>query len=308
MTIPAEIIFLILSALLSLTTTVVPREQGSKAAPVTTPVSNGALPIVAPNGSRIAFVSERNGTPDLFVIGADGRNELQLTHTPEHESPIGWTGDGKQILFSVFANDRSTLYAIDPDGRNQHQIGSYSGRSVVPSPDGKQVLFATGSWTATRLTVAAIDGSNAKEITDGSSIAWNVHWSPDGQRLAFTGREAPESELAIFVVNADGSDRRQLSHVDLKEGGAQWPVWSPSGKELAVQVNSRVLKNSAYIWIVDAATGEARKLGVHDKPWLDETPSWFPGGQRIAFQSDRSGRMEIWTMNADGSGLTQITR
>jgi TolB protein len=53
--------------------------------------------------------------------------------------------------------------------------------------------------------------------------------------------------------------------------------------------------------------GSAVKLAAHEQPFLDETPAWFPDGKRIAFQSDRSGRMAIWTMNADGTGLRQIT-
>ncbi len=66
--------------------------------------------------------------------------------------------------------------------------------------------------------------------------------------------------------------------------------------------------NTAHIWLVDAATGTARKLAAHDAPYLDETPSFFPDGRRIAFQSNRTGRMEVWVMNVDGSGARQITR
>jgi Tol biopolymer transport system component len=58
---------------------------------------------------------------------------------------------------------------------------------------------------------------------------------------------------------------------------------------------------------VDVKTGSAIKLAAHDKPLLDETPAWFPDGKRIAFQSDRSGRMAIWSMKVDGTELRQIT-
>jgi Tol biopolymer transport system component len=58
---------------------------------------------------------------------------------------------------------------------------------------------------------------------------------------------------------------------------------------------------------VDVATGKATKVAAHDRPYLDETPSWFPDGKRIAFQSDRTGVMQIWVMNADGSDVRQVT-
>ena len=62
-----------------------------------------------------------------------------------------------------------------------------------------------GTWTATRLMVSAPDGAQAQQITDGSSIAWNSHWSPDGRRIAFTGR------MEVWVMNPDGSGRRQIT-------------------------------------------------------------------------------------------------
>lgn len=278
-----------------------------KAAPTPTPVHNGSLPVVSPDGSRIAFTSDRGGANDLFVISSDGSNERQLTHTTEAEGNLGWTAKGKQILFSVFKDDQSRLYAIDPDGNNQRELAGVPGRAPTLSPDGKRLLYMAGTWTATRLMVSALDGSNAKQITDGSSIAWNNQWSPDGKRIAFTGRDNPQSELAVFVMNADGSSRQQITHVPAEEGGAQWPVWSPNGRRLAIQVNSRVQKNSAHIWIVDVATGKAQKLAAHAETYLDETPSWFPDGRQIAFQSNRTGKIEVWVMNSDGSRARQVT-
>jgi Tol biopolymer transport system component len=96
------------------------------------------------------------------------------------------------------------------------------------------------------------------------------------------------------------------------EGGPQWPAWSPDGKRLAIQAGNysreRPAENTAHIWVIDLATGAKTKLAAHARPYLDETPSWLPDGKRIAFQSDRTGRMEVWIMNADGTGAVQVTR
>jgi len=277
------------------------------ATPTPTPVVNGAQPVVSPDGARIAFLSNRDGSEDLFIINPDGTGEKQLTHTPEAETGLQWSADGKHVVFSVLTSDTSRLYIIYPDGKNQHEIASVPGRTPMLAPDGKRVVYMAGTWNATRLMVAALDGSGAKQINDGSSIAWNNHWSPDGKRIAFTGQNDPKRELAVFVMNADGSERRQVTHIALEDGAAQWPVWSPSGRQLAIQVNSRSNRGSAHIWIVDAATGEGRKLAAHDRTYLDETPYWFPDGKRIAFQSNRTGHMEVWVMNVDGSAQEQVT-
>jgi TolB protein len=268
---------------------------------------HGGVPAVSPDGSHIAFVSDRGDGDNLFIISSDGASEVQLTHTSGDKGTLGWTADGKQILFSVFANDASRLYSIDADGKNQREVATVPGRAPTLSPDGSRLLYATGTWTATKLMLSRPDGANPQQITDGSSIAWNTHWSPDGKRIAFTSHNDPKGELAIFVMNADGSGRRQVSHFAPEEGNAQWPVWSPDGHQLAIQVN-QLQKKDAHIWIVDVQTGDGHKLASHDQPYLDETPYWFQDGKRIAFQSNRTGRMEVWVMNADGSGQRQITR
>src|SRR5262249_27102642 len=136
-------------------------------------------------------------------------------------------------------------------------------------------------------------------------IAWNSHWSPNGKRIAFTGKN-PEGTLAIFVVNSDGSNPRQVTHLAAAEGQAQWPTWSPDGNHLAFQVN-QVKEKTAHIWIVDIATGKAHQIAPHQDAYLDETPAWSADGKFIAFQSNRNGTVDVWVMAADGSGQHQLT-
>ena len=183
----------------------------------------------------------------MFVISANGKEQRQLTHTPEDEGNLQWTTNGKEILFSVFKDNTSRLFAIDANGNNQHELAKVAGRAPTLSPDGKRLVYMAGTWTATRLTVSQLDGSNARQITDDSSIAWNNHWSPDGKRIAFTSKENPKSELAVFVMNADGSARRQVTHVPAEEGGAQWPVWSPDREPVRSSEQSHKKEFGAHL-------------------------------------------------------------
>ncbi len=271
-------------------------------APAPPPPIHGSAPSVSPDGTKIAFLSGRDGTTDVFVIGADGTGEIRLTHTPEEESQPGWSPDGKEIWFSVFAGDRSRIHSVGLDGKSPKLLGTVPGRAMRLSPDGATILYWTGTWTAMKLFASNLDGSDARQLTDGGGVVWGARWSPDGKQIAFADKDA-SGNLQIFVINADGSGRRQVSRPEPTDLREQMPAWSPDGSRLAVQAGV-----NAHIWIVDVATGRGRKLGAHAEPYQDEVPAWFPDGRRIAFQSDRTGRMEIWAMNADGSQPRQVTK
>jgi Tol biopolymer transport system component len=267
--------------------------------------THGGAPAVSPDGSRIAFLSDRDGATDVYVIGADGKGETRLTRTPEAESQPEWSGDGGSIWFTVFVSGSSRIYAIPSGGGDPKPIGSVPGRALRLSPDGKRVLYWTGTWTAMKLFVSDLDGSGARQLTDGSGVVWGARWSPDGKRIAF-GDNDPSRVLQVHVMNADGSGRRQVTRFAPADGSAQMPAWSADGAQLAVQSGAKGIP--AHVWIVKAATGSAQKLGAHTEPYVDEVPAWFPNGKHIAFQSDRSGAMEIWVMGSDGTAPRQVTR
>jgi Tol biopolymer transport system component len=260
-------------------------------------------PAVSPDGTRIAFLSNKDGNDDVYVVARDGTGEVRLTNTPDEKSRPSWSADGKHVWFSSFASGVSRIYSIDPDGRNLKQIGTVPGRAATLSHNAKRVLYSTGGWTSVRLSVSNLDGSHARILADNAPVLWNVQWSPDDKRIAYTGRSPEEKALSVWIMNADGSHPRQITHLAPGEGGAQLPAWSSDGRQIAMQANDPdPKKHDAHIWVVDVKTGAAHDLTPHAEPYLDEIPSWFPDGKQIAFQSDRTGRMEIWVMNADGSG------
>ena len=272
------------------------------------PMRNGELPAVSPDGSQIAFESDRGGATGLYLIRADGTGRRNLVpDVGETSGAPAWAADGRHLLYATTAAGIGQLYEVDVRSGTRRLVASVPGRGPTLSPDRRHLLFMAGSYTATTLTVSDLDGAHAHLVSDGTATAWNPAWSPDGSRIAFTGRSGASDELKIFLVNADGSGLRQVTRLPPGAGNAQWPVWSPDGRRLAIQVN-RSREGDARIWIVDPATLAAHPLRRHDRAWLDETPSWFPDGRRLAFQSNRTGRMELWVMDADGSGARQVTR
>lgn len=268
------------------------------------PAAQNGWPSVSPDGKRIAFISDRTGADNVFIIGVDGSGEVQVTK--DGGDHARWSADGTEIYFVGTDADTGRVMAIAPDGSNIRGVVSVAARSPILSPDGKQVIFNVGSWTSTMMFRSAVDGSSGGKIAGGNrTTAWNGAWSPDGMSVAYTHGDSTKV-LQVHVVNADGTNDHAITHMTLGEGSAQVPAWSPDGKRIAFQVNSG-RKGPAHIWIVDVATGKAQELGAHAKAYVDEVPSWFPDGKRLAFQSNRTGTMEIWVMNEDGSGVGRVT-
>jgi TolB protein len=272
--------------------------------------SGGSLPSVSPDGKYVAYNALRDGKQvDTYVIRADGTGETRVTDTPQWEAAPHWAGD--RIVSGIVVKDTSQLYAARPDAPQPTLIARAPGREAKLTLDGKRIVYVAGAWPKTRLWVASADGSSAKPITDDSYGAFNPAWSPDGRRVAYTIADVTTHAIQVAIVDVDGSNQRQLTKLAADDGSPQWAAWSPDGKRLAIQSGKysreKPATNTANIWIIDVASGSANKLNPHDRPYLDETPSWFPDGKRIAFQSDRTGVMQIWVMNDDGTAARQLT-
>ena len=263
--------------------------------------ARSTLPSVAPDGSSIAFISDRDTTNEVYVIGASGEGERRI---PARGQSARW--QGKTLWVTGTDADTGLVFAAPMRNGRTTLVTKVRGRSPRLSPDGKHVLYSTGSWTSTALMVAeAPGGTNARAVAGGRSTAWNGAWSPDGKRIAYTYGDSTRV-LQVHVVNADGSGDHALTHMSADQGSAQMPAWSPDGTEIAFQVNQHATK-TAHVWMVDLRSGEAHEIASHADGILDEAPAWFPDGKQLAFQSTRSGSMQIWKMRADGSDPVQVT-
>jgi TolB protein len=269
------------------------------------PIVNGGFPLVSPSAPRILFESNRTGKDQLWIISADGTGERQLT-TRDGYAGAQWAPDGKSVFYSVMAGDTSFVYELWPDTvRSERSVGAFPGRGPQLSPARDHVVYDIGPWTASRLVLADGQGRRPRQVTDDSVTVWRGVWSPNARQIAYT--VSKKNGMSVWVMNADGSRPHQVTRLTPEEGRAQMPAWSPDSHHLAFQSNAPSPLGKATLWLVDLQTTGAREIAAHRATYLDETPSWFSDGRRLAFQSNRSGRMEIWTMNNDGTELFQVT-
>ncbi len=137
-------------------------------------------------------------------------------------------------------------------------------------------------------------------LTSGDANDWFPSYSPDASQIAFTRSEDNSAEGAeIYVMDADGSNLRQLTKNDTRDVG---PAWSPDGSQIAF---ASYRNEQAEIFVMDADGSNQRQLTSQNGS--DVGPVWSPDGSQIVFVSYRDGNFEIYVMNADGSDETRIT-
>jgi TolB protein len=280
------------------------------AAAPTAPLRAATLPRVSPDGRRIVYTRVLPDRPaELVVIDANGAPRTVLRDTTGHGLG-GWTKGGGEITYTVSRGDTTTLHRVALAGGTPVPLLRLAGKSLHLSNDGRKLAWTVGSWTRGRVVVANADGSGARAITDSTAGWFNAAWSPDDRRIAITRLDSTRA-LAVWILEVDGSRARPLATFPDSVGRAQWPAWAPDGKRVAVQVGrhdrNEPARDRSDIWVVEVDTGRLVNLTPGEDPWLDETPSWSRDGT-IVFQSTRSGRFELWRMNADGSAPVQLTR
>ena len=257
----------------------------------------------------LAFVSERDGNSEIYVINVDGTGLLRLTDNAAHDLDPAWSPDGKRI---AFASDRAgdlDIYVMDADGSNLvRRTQSGSSRAPAWSADGKNIAFSSNRDGQLRIYVMNEDGDWANPTPVGHNRGWNTYpaWSPDGARIAF-GSDWRAFDLVydVYVMNADGS---QITTLFEGPFFGPWiyyfqPSWSPDTEKIAVVVCPRAWSDcypDSSIAIANA-DGSGLKTLVETSGFA--RPTWSPDGSTIAFSSQACiGCVgELRYVSADGS-------
>ena len=179
----------------------------------------------SPDGSRIAFSSNRPGRYDIFVIDVSGENLTNLTQSPEiHEYSPSWSPDGTHILYSSWDDHFHTLRLADGHKR---QVTQDEGdrRNPAWSPDGKHIAFAgdvRGGLDNLDIYIMDIETGVEKRMTIHPEADFRPAWSPDGRHIVFQS-DRGDGKLDLYRITVATREVIQLTHLDEANGFS--PDW-----------------------------------------------------------------------------------
>ena len=242
------------------------------------------------NTEQIAFVSNRTGHDEIYVMNPDGSEQKQLTHRKSLARSPAWSPNRDQIAFV----SGGRLYVINADGRGEMNLSEGLPRgevigSISWSPDGNWIAFAITFGRASYgenllsgirdICVMNVEDKSffnlTRNILNQNIQKWSSgpQWSPDGTLILYN--TSCDGQSNIYIMNSDGSDQRQLTHSGC-DGAASF---SPDGRKITFESSRNGRKGYDDIYLMDTNGQNIRQLTYSGF----RIPRWSPDGQQLTF-------------------------
>lgn len=276
------------------------------AVPLTRDTSRrNSLPVISPDGSKVAYMSMRRGEPsNIWMMNIDGRSGQQVTSNETPESLPQWFPDGRRIAYSSTRNGSTSLWSVDIATRREEQLfdlgRAKSDRPQTPGVSGRIAeLELSPSMTRAALSLivppagrrvlhlAARDGG-ARAVTDPSLSVGYPSWSHDERSIAVEIKEGTSTHAAVLDVET-GALKRLTN-----ERGQTWiRSWSPEGRKVA----AAALRDGAWrLQWIDVGTGATGTImPAQPARVYVRYPEWSPRGDVVVFERGEL-RGNLWLL------------
>ncbi len=284
------------------------------------PDGDGSLdrsPRFSPQGSHLAFLSNRSGKTQLWVIDIrKGGEARQLTNWDDSVSQIQWSPDGRYLAFvSKDQNPKTELKEGEiATGRDvtvvtrlRYKMNGVPG-TVDPRPN--------------NIYVVSVEDGCVRKLTDGDFDDAGPTFSPDGKTLAFTSCRKPDCEMRLipdlWTVPLEGGEPKRLTS---GKGPVHAPVYSPDGKSIAFFGHEKGDESvvNVEVLVIPAEGGEARHFwgdfdrsigcGIGSDARADAGrpgPYWSSDSKYVYFLASDAGHSAIYRIASDGVGVDMV--
>jgi Tol biopolymer transport system component len=251
------------------------------------------------------------GTPVLTRSRSDGGIHVSPSLSPDGTEIVYFSEGGSYFIDMYLADvetGRQTTRLVKSAFNAGFESLRFLNSSAAWSPDGKQLAFPAKRGGRDDLVIYDIERRRViRRISIEIAGITSPNWSPDGRRLVFSGLDRGVSDL--FVVNADGTGLERLTddrYADLQ------PAWAPDGNRIAFATDRgpaadfhELRPAPLTVGIFDLATRRIELLPEMEGANIN--PQWGPGGNALAFVSDRTGTANVFLFDFSDRRVYQIT-
>jgi serine/threonine protein kinase/Tol biopolymer transport system component len=281
-------------------------------------VPTATLSVTPVGGSgQIAYVSDRTGLPQTYLVDLASLALTQITNMPEGACQPSWAPDGTKLVFISPCKGMDEiyygagLYIVNADGSNLTPIGTVPGGDFDPawSPDGKSIAFTSLRTSQMEIFVMSVDDpTSIIQVTKGAKSveARQPAWSPDGTQMAYVVKRFGVYQL--WLMNADGSDPKQI----VRSGVAYsdyLPTWSPDGQ--LILFNQRCATKFCFPYLMSMSASDRT---VEQGAFLQlnvisiEDVDYSPDGFSLLYEGEaQSENNDIFYMTVTGANSIRIT-
>jgi len=263
----------------------------------------------SPDGKRIAFLSDRDGTNQLHVMWMDTREVAQLTRLDRAPADITWSPDGKKIAYTQRVLDEDPILPIKlpkkPEGATWAKgatvidRGSWASDGVGPVAKGYTHVFV----------VDAIQGGTPRQLSDGKYNHAGPEWSPDSSKLYFSGIRKPDAEFAKADSEIHSVDLKSGTIATLtdRKGPDRAPKVSPDGKWIAYSGfdEQKFTSHLSGVYLM-STDGSGKKVWAAGLPSSPDEVMWAPDSSGVYFEMKAQGKGNLYWLARNG-GPRQLT-
>jgi Tol biopolymer transport system component/DNA-binding winged helix-turn-helix (wHTH) protein len=261
----------------------------------------------SPDGSDIAISRvSKEGASGIFLVPPTGGPERRVysrSSTYWYGNELSWSSDGKYLAFTDHPEttyQSILIYLLSMSTLKVTPVTKDCKDAILPSFSPKGELLAwvcLDKWGSESLRLLNLDDGSASELLKSHELIGGIAWSRGGDSILYSSPLIGGALWEVALAHPERAQRLPIGH-DVSD-----VTVSSSGHRLIYRQSS----TNTNIWQLDlqGSPAQAHKLVVSSAE--QESASISPDGRRIAFESDRSGALEIWVCDSDGSNVLQLT-
>jgi Tol biopolymer transport system component/serine/threonine protein kinase len=251
---------------------------------------------ISPDGRQFAFVSEKGGSPDIWVRQVSGGEPLQITRDEAIETDLVYSPDGESLYYATLGPERPTIWRIPALGGTSRKIVE-GARYPSPAADGKRLAYVHARspdfilWVGHgSIEIGGTDGTGARKLYEGSGIG-PISWSPDSHRLAFTQAEFFEARN-LHILGVESAREHPVTR--FPSGSVDSEAWLPDSRSLVYSRASfqGILGSTADLGIVSSEGELLRRLTLAVNSRFVR-PSVAANGKRL-LATNETRQHEVW--------------